>query len=85
MWLARIDSAVHRAVTVGTHRNQVPETVISTMGSKLLVMNLQIDHRSAVLAPPSIPLEHLLADPSILVLVMRGHLALLSSWALSEG
>ena len=61
------------SMTLSTKCNQVPEIVISTMGSILLVMNLQVKHGTTVLALPAIPLQDLVADQLVLVLVMRGH------------
>jgi len=53
---------MYGAVTVGTKRNQVPEIVISTMGSILLMVNLQVKHRATVLASPIISLQNLAAE-----------------------
>jgi hypothetical protein len=47
------------AVTVNAKRDQVRFRVISESATKFQVMNLEVRHRSAVLAPPVITLQHL--------------------------
>jgi len=61
------------SMTLGTKCNQVPEIFISPMGSKCLMMNLQVKHRAAMLASPAIPFQDLLAGQSIFVFVACGH------------
>ena len=47
-------------VTVGAYRDQVRIYVGSGMTAELNVVNLEIPHASARLAPPAVALEHLL-------------------------
>lgn len=50
------------SMTVGTKCNQVLGYVSSSMGTKLLMMDMQVSHRSAMLAAPAIALHDLLAN-----------------------
>jgi hypothetical protein len=51
---------VESAVAVNAERHQVFFGVISGPTAESLVMDVEIRHRSAVLAPPVITLKHLL-------------------------
>jgi len=42
-------------VTGSAERNEVLLRIVSTMTAKLLMMNLKIGHRAALLAAPTIP------------------------------
>jgi hypothetical protein len=49
-------------VAPATQRNQVLLRIITGLAAKFLVMNLQIGHRAAGLASPSIATEYLVAE-----------------------
>jgi len=61
------------AMTFEAENHQIPENVGPAMGPELLMMNLQVKHGTTVLAAPVVPLQDLLADQLVLVLVTRGH------------
>jgi hypothetical protein len=49
-------------VTNGTKSNQIRLRIVSAMASELLVVDFQVTHRTAGLAPPAISAEYLLAQ-----------------------
>jgi hypothetical protein len=52
-------------MTSGAERNQIVRPVPAKLAPKLHVMNLQVLHSAAVLAPPTISFQHLLSDPGV--------------------
>lgn len=61
-------------MTTGAERDQVVHHVPSKVTPRLHVMNLQVLHGTAVLAPPSVSFHHLISDHRVLFRVQ------LESW-----
>ena len=54
-------------MTVGAQRNEVVFLVFARMAAKLLMMNFEISHRTAELASPAIPSQHLFTEFGIVI------------------
>ena len=54
------------SVAVGAECNQIVRHVPAKLAPKLDVMNLQVLHGAAVLAPPTISFQHLVPDNGVL-------------------
>jgi hypothetical protein len=54
-----------QTVARSTKRNQVVELIIATFASVLHMMDLKVYRRSAVLATPTVPFQHLASKPVI--------------------
>jgi hypothetical protein len=58
--LACLSSAMQRNVAFSAKRNQVLLRIIAGLAAKFFVMNLEIGHRAARLASPSVATQHLI-------------------------
>jgi hypothetical protein len=52
-------------MTSGAERNQIVRHVPAKLAPKLHVMNLQVLHGAAVLAPPAVSFQHLVSDNGV--------------------